>query len=102
LKQLIVSETNTRPWAGISSDIRVQIQIYGLSALMNDAKYSSIVRGCNGYCIAVPVCTGIPVSRKKILTMTHPTAAFVAAEGKGSLHERRPMRFSQTHSVSLL
>ena len=22
--------------------------------------------------IAVPVCTGIPVSRKKILTMTHP------------------------------
>jgi hypothetical protein len=50
----------------------------------------------------VPVCTGIPVSRKKILTMAHPPAAHLAAEGKGSLHERRPMRLSQTHSVSLL
>ncbi|MEI7648708.1 MAG: hypothetical protein WCJ47_03245 [Methanomicrobiales archaeon] len=50
----------------------------------------------------MPVCTGIPVSRKKILTMAHPSAVIVAADGTGSLHERRPMRPDQTHSVSLL
>jgi hypothetical protein len=39
--------------------------------------YSSVVRGCNSCCIAVPVCTGIPVSRKKILILAHPPAALL-------------------------
>jgi len=39
-----------------------------------------------------------PVSRKKILILSHPPCS----GGTGSLHERRPMRGNQTHSVSLL
>jgi hypothetical protein len=41
------------------------------------------------------MCTSIPVSRKKILTITHPSAPFIEAAGAGSLHERRPMRTGQ-------
>jgi hypothetical protein len=41
------------------------------------------------------VCTSIPVSRKKILTITHPDALFSEHLEQARLFKRRPMRTGQ-------
>ena len=44
--------------------------------------------------------TSFSVSRKKILTITHPSAPILKAAGTGSLHERRPIAFRSDPTLS--
>jgi len=53
------------------------------------------------YLSAVLVCTSIPVSRKKILTMAHLSAVFMQQE-EGLVARTSAHAPDQTHSVSLL
>ena len=45
---------------------------------------------CGFLCTQLPACTSIPISRKKILTVTHPLDHYFVSKEKGSSYGRPP------------